>query len=167
MFALIVLCSGLLRSAQPAAIRADDPLVSALRQRLETAKLVAEAKHNSGAPVEDRVRERAVIDSAVRQAVKLGVDPEAAVKVFTAQIEANKVAQRAFLNQWKTVGPFTHAPNLATEVRPMLDKLTTQILLGLRAGRYRSGQALHAGPSGRIYGDAWRIAIRPLRPDTN
>lgn len=143
---------------------AEPGLGEALRERLETARLVAMAKHNSGAPVEDKVRERQVVFGAVRLAVKKGVDVELVLKVFTAQIEANKAAQRAFLARWKDLPAFDPAPNLAQEVRPKLDRLTPIIVSDLKRQRNLGGQELlRATPKDAVYRDAWTVAIRPLR----
>jgi len=122
------------------------------------------AKHNSGAPVEDKIRERQVIFGAVRLAVKEGADVEIVLKVFTAQIEANKTAQRAFLAQWNAQPPFNPAPDLAKEVRPQLDRLTPIIVRGLKKQTRLSRTELNAGPTGRIYREAWQVATKPLKP---
>jgi len=139
-----------------------DPLLTALKERLLTAEAVAKAKFNSGDPVEDKVRERQVIFRAVRLAVKTGVDVELTLRVFSAQIEASKAAQRAFIAQWQGRPPFDPAPNLATEVRPKLDALTPRIVEALGHFPYRSAKALKAGPSDPAYAEAWKIAVAPL-----
>lgn len=146
-----------------AAQSSTDPLVSALRERLMTAEAVAMSKFNSGAPVEDRTRERAVINGAVHQAVNMGIDADVTVSIFKAQIEASKVAQRAFLQKWQGRPPFPHVPDLAKEIRPKLDRLTSAILHGMLEARYRSEKVLAEGPSDPVYKEAWKIAIRPFR----
>lgn len=151
-------------NSRPIQIEREVHLGAALRQRLETARLVAMAKHNSGAPVEDKGRERQVIFGAVRLAVKEGANVEVVLKVFTAQIEANKIAQRAFLKQWSSRPPFNPAPDLAKEVRPQLDRLTPIIVRGLKKQTHLSLTELRAGPDNTIYREAWRAATKPLRP---
>jgi len=140
----------------------DDPLVAAIRDRLLTAESVAMAKFNSGAPVEDKPRERQVIFAAVHLAVISGVDGDAALAVFKAQIEASKAAQRAFLKKWAGYPKFAHAPDLARDVRPKLDRLTPIIIAGLRKDRYRTNAALKNGPGDPIYRESWKIAVEPL-----
>jgi chorismate mutase len=139
-----------------------DGTIVVIRQRLLLAEPVAMAKHNSGAPVEDKAREREVVFGAIKLGLKKGVDPEVVLKVFTAQIEASKVAQRSFLAQWSGRGPFAKAPNLAKEVRPQLDAITPVILDGLRRQRYWSDSELRFRLP-RIYWQAWQIATKPLR----
>jgi chorismate mutase len=57
------------------------------------------------------------------------------VRFFRAQIEANKVVQRGLFGYW-TRNPAKQPvkrPDLATEVRPQLDRITAEILQQLRA----------------------------------
>ena len=139
-----------------------EPIVAALSERLMTADMVARAKRKSGAPVEDLVRERAVIHEAERQAGKIGIDMIFTVKVFKAQIEANKIAQRAFLARWKGLPPFATVPNLARDVRPKLDRLTPTILEVLRHRHFWPASVFGQGPTDPIYRNAWKVAIAPL-----
>ncbi|MEZ0325836.1 MAG: gamma subclass chorismate mutase AroQ [Fimbriimonas sp.] len=145
----------------------EDLLLVAIKERLFTAKAVAMAKHNSGGAVEDRGRERTVILNAVRLAVKLHLDPEVALKVFTAQIEANKAGQRTFLAKWKGKPAFSNAPDLAKDVRPKLDALTPKILQGLLRKRYRTASELTATGIDPVFRPAWNIAVQPLRLNLN
>jgi len=145
-----------------AAPSSEDALVAALRERLLTAESIAMAKFNSGAPVEDRSREKTVIFSAVHQAANMGLDADLALSVFSAQIEASKNAQRAFLLKWKGRSPFSYVPDLSKEIRPKLDGLTTVILKCLKNARHVSGKALQAGPKAPEYDAAWKTAIRPI-----
>ena len=120
------------------------------------------AKHNSSAPVEDKAREREVVFAAIRLGVKKGVDPEVVLKVFTAQIEASKIAQRHFLASWPVGTSFANTPNLARDIRPKLDALTPVILDGLRRKRYWSESELRFRLAPE-YWEAWQVATRPLR----
>jgi len=68
------------------------------------------------------------------KAADLRLDPENAVRFFRAQIEANKLVQRGLHARW-TEHPEEvpqHRPDLGTEVRPILDRLTTEILAELK-----------------------------------
>jgi len=154
---ILVMCESVAFSQS----QSDDTL-KAIRERLMTAKAVAMAKFNSGAAVEDEPRERDVLHRAVRMAVKLGADVELTVKVFEAQIEASKVAQRSFLQRWHGRPKFATVPNLATEIRPKLDALTPVILRGIKHHIMWTGAALNVGPSDPLYREAWRIAVSPF-----
>ena len=135
---------------------------SLVRERLLTAAFVARAKHNSGAPVEDKARERDVIGRAVKLGLGMGIDPEVTLKVFTAQIEANKTAQRELLSRWSKLPPFGEVPDLAKEVRPTLDALTPKILAALKMKRYRPASDFALPFLPPVFGPAWKVAIRPL-----
>jgi chorismate mutase-like protein len=107
-----------------------EPLRQAIDQRLLLAQDVARAKWNAKAAIEDLPREEQVIAAAVRQGGALGL-PEAWVRtVFRAQIEASKTVQRALYRRWQAegAGRFDDAPDLAKNIRPELDRLTTQLL---------------------------------------
>lgn len=90
-------------------------------RRLATADLVAAAKYGTGAPIDDPVRERQVLDAVARQARDIGADPQETVRVFRDQIEANKLVQRALFHQWDT-----HPAEAPTE-RPDLTRVREEI----------------------------------------
>ncbi|MDR3691889.1 MAG: chorismate mutase [Fimbriimonas sp.] len=139
-----------------------DPIIVALRERLETAEAVAMAKFNSGAPIEDRIRERSVIFAAVHIAAQAGVDTDWTVRVIKAQIEANKIAQHAFIDRWKGRPKLKHAPDLAQTIRPKLDSLTRTIVLGLRKHDRWPRSVLLEGPKDDAYRLAWYVATSPI-----
>ena len=113
------------------------PLADVSAERVQIADLVAAAKFGTPSPIDDPAREQAVLDAAAAKSVELGIDPEVSKLVFRDQIEANKLVQRALFDRW-TAHPEqapTHRPDLATEVRPKLDRITTQLLEQLRDTR--------------------------------
>ncbi|MER6916363.1 gamma subclass chorismate mutase AroQ [Streptomyces sp. NPDC000594] len=98
-------------------------------ERLATADLVAAAKWGTGAPIDDPAREQVVLDSVRLQAVELGADPEATVRIFRDQIEANKLVQRGLHRLW-TAEPGkapVDRPDLA-EVRKEINRLNTALV---------------------------------------
>lgn len=98
---------------------------------------VAAAKFGTTLPIEDPVREKQLLDNVAAESVRLGLPPETSVRIFRAQIEANKVVQRGLFKRW-TEHPSeapTERPDLAKEVRPLLDQITGQILQQLVATR--------------------------------
>jgi chorismate mutase len=102
-------------------------------QRVRVADLVAAAKFGTTQPIDDPAREQVVLDGVRTRSAELGLDPENAVRFFRAQIEANKLVQRGLYARW-TAHPEEvprHRPDLGTEVRPVLDRLTTDILAEL------------------------------------
>lgn len=113
------------------------PLADVSAERVQVADLVAAAKFGTPSPIDDPVREQAVLDAAAARSVEMGIDPEVSKRIFRDQIEANKLVQRALFERW-TERPEqapTERPDLATEVRPKLDRITTQLLEQLRDTR--------------------------------
>jgi chorismate mutase len=108
-------------------------LTDVAAQRVLLADTVAAAKWGTGAPIDDPVREQVVLDAAAAKATQLGVDPVFARVVFTDQIEANKAIQNRLYSQWRAHpdrAPTTR-PDLG-QVRPILDRITDQLLVELK-----------------------------------
>lgn len=106
------------------------PLVEASAHRLDIAEQVAFAKWDSKAEVEDASREAQVMAGAVKEGESAGLDRTFVANFFKAQIEANKVAQCSLLADWyRAGGAPAHVPaNLATGIRPKLDRLQTELV---------------------------------------
>lgn len=143
-----------------------DRLLLLLQTRLTIAEHVAMAKYNSGAPVEDLPREKAVLDAVEQLSPSLGVRPKEGRTLFSAQIEASKAAQRRMLETWKGLPKFATAPDLATEVRPRLDALTPAILEAYASARpFLTNVAARAAIANKFapaYQAEWEIAVAPL-----
>src|SRR5581483_11020824 len=52
---------------------------------------------------------------------------------FAAQIKAARLVQQQLVDRWKAENhaPFENVPNLATETRPRIDKLNSDMLIAL------------------------------------
>lgn len=112
------------------------PLVDLAAQRLATADLVAAAKYGTGSPIDDPAREQQVLDDVARQARELGADPDATVRIFRDQIEANKIVQRELHRRWdadpaQAPGP-GERPDLA-EVRKEINRVNGELVRGIAA----------------------------------
>ncbi|MFJ9124609.1 chorismate mutase [Streptomyces sp. NPDC102340] len=118
--------------ADPRALAA---VTSLATERLALADKVAAAKYGTDAPIDDPAREQQILDDVAKRSADLGIDPAFAQSVFRDQIEANKVVQRGLYARWDAHPEQrpTERPDLATEVRPQLDRITTQLLDALRA----------------------------------
>uniref|UniRef100_A0AAU2A4V4 chorismate mutase n=1 Tax=Streptomyces sp. NBC_00093 TaxID=2975649 RepID=A0AAU2A4V4_9ACTN len=137
------------------------PLTDLFAERLLVADKVAAAKYGTDKPIDDPVRERQILDDVSSRAVGLGLDPVAVAAVFRDQIEANKVVQRGLYARWDAHPELrpVERPDLVKEVRPVLDRITTE-LLGVLAETegVRSGGGCEvrlvvaAGRSARGYG---------------
>ncbi|GFE18577.1 chorismate mutase [Streptomyces glebosus] len=97
------------------------PLAVLSAERLATADLVAAAKWGTGGPVDDPAREQEVLRAVAEQARQLGADPEATVRFFRDQIEANKIVQRGLHRAWEA------DPGRAPTERPDLGQVRKEI----------------------------------------
>ncbi|SHM63451.1 gamma subclass chorismate mutase AroQ [Chryseobacterium polytrichastri] len=109
-------------------------LLTLIDKRLQVAPLVAKSKWNTQKPIDDPVREKIILDSVEVKAEKMNIDTRLASAFFQAQFEAGKMEQRRLHKEWKSQnqGLFDPVPDLATEVRPVLDNLTPQLLIELK-----------------------------------
>ncbi len=109
-------------------------LVDVAAQRVQLADTVAAAKWGTDAPINDPAREKAVLDTVATKSTQLGIDPVVSLAVFTDQIEANKAVQFELYSRWSAhpdQAPITR-PDLG-HVRPILDRITDQLLAELKA----------------------------------
>jgi chorismate mutase len=134
--AALVLCSSLTLAALPARADGDDTaltnLIALVSQRLSLAEPVARYKWAHHQPITDTPREQALLADVEKRAAKAGVDPAFAHAFFQDQIDASKDVQNALFDTWRTSRPPEGtAPDLATSLRPQLDKLTQSLIASL------------------------------------
>ncbi len=134
--------------------------------RLRVAPDVARAKWNSQSPVTDAAREEVVVQEFTSKASALNMDADLARRFIRGQIEASKMVQSSFIEHWQRVGQgkFDPAPDLAKDVRPVLDQLTPQMLAALQTIaplRSRSGFAQLVAQQRKkwVANDAWPLAL--------
>lgn len=154
------------------------PLADLSVRRAVLGDKVAAAKFGTTLPIDDPVREKQLLDNVAAESVRLGLPPETSIRLFRAQIEANKTVQRGLFKRWQehpSEAP-TERPDLAKEVRPLLDQITGQILQQLLATRaVRDGSqtclvwhklaevsADIINRLDRLHRDAVAIAMRPV-----
>lgn len=108
-----------------------DHLLTLIDQRLAVAPMVAKAKWNSGGAVNDSPREQLILDAVTAQAKDL--DAGFVRRFFQAQFDAGKALQHGLHAQWRRQGSgsFSDAPDLTRDVRPVLDRLTPQLIAAL------------------------------------
>ncbi|MEU7729385.1 chorismate mutase [Streptomyces sp. NPDC040724] len=126
--------TGPARSSSPSAERALGTIVRLAAERVMTADTVAAAKWGTSRPIDDPSREKTVLGSAASQAAKLGIDEATVQRIFKDQIAANKDVQRALHAQWQEhpADQPTRRPDLATQVRPVLDRVDNQLLTAIQ-----------------------------------
>lgn len=121
-----------------------DHLLQLLHERLHVAEAVAQAKWNSGATIEDAVREQRVLEVFASRATEAGLNPSDAVHFMRAQIEASKWRQQDWFRRWQLSGQgvFENPPHLQHDIRPALDALSDHLIAALAALAPLDGQAL-------------------------
>jgi chorismate mutase len=122
----------------PASARADGDdtaltsLIALVSQRLALAEPVARYKWANHQAITDTPREQALLADVQKRATRAGVDPAFAREFFQDQIDASKEVQNALFDSWRTTRPPEGAaPDLATSLRPQLDKLTQSLIAAL------------------------------------
>jgi chorismate mutase len=125
-------------------------LVNLAAERILLADKVAAAKFGTPPmPIADPVREQQVLDQAAALAVEAGIDPVNTVEFFRAQIEMSKFVQQGLHAEWtrKPETAPTERPDLATEVRPQLDRITVAFIDELVASEQLRGPTLRCAVS--------------------
>ena len=115
------------RFADPAAdVRDVADLIAA---RLELMESVAAWKHAHDLPVVDEAREAKVLDATVQQAQRLGIDPEAARKLFSLQVQLARRIQQHYFRTWRDNGAKSGPlRDLDSDLRPALDRIGARLL---------------------------------------
>jgi chorismate mutase len=122
-----------------------DRLLVLIDQRLKVAPLVAQAKWNSGVPINDPVRERQILDDLTASLKNADEADKLFVRrFFQAQFDAGKIIQLALHAQWRRQAHarFDNPPDLARDIRPELDRLTPLLIAALAQVRPLLQQAL-------------------------
>lgn len=165
----LVLAGMLMPAVHTVAAAEEDALVGlikASKARLATAEKVAHYKAVHGVAVEDIEREQAVLAAAHALSASYGLQADDARQFFVHQIEANKWIQFSLLADWAVSGdlPGGPVPDLATEVRPALDRLQTELLEGLARVAHIRAQATCAQTMSRaIYAYAESESLGPVQ----
>jgi cyclohexadienyl dehydratase len=101
-------------------------------ERLALMPAVAAAKWPQHLPVSDPAREQAVIADAAARAAALGLAPESVAGYFRVQIALARAVQQRLYARWTSAGfEATGGADLALDLRPRLDRLTTATLRAL------------------------------------
>ena len=151
-------------------------LASLAVQRIMTADQVAAAKFGTDQPIDDPPREQQVLDSVAAASPAMGLSAPESAQFFRDQIDANKVVQRGLYQRWRADPQQrpTDRPDLNTQIRPQLDRLTINILHQLQAttavrhaGTQCTAQARQAlteagKPLDQLHRDALTVAFRSV-----
>jgi cyclohexadienyl dehydratase len=136
---LLALCIALVPFAARAAdAHFNDPdhdvenVIDLLRARLDLMPEVAAWKYAHDLPVVDVARERDVLNATVVRARGLGIDPARARALFDLQILLARQIQERRIDQWREGRRMdVRQRDLATELRPELDRIGNDLLAAL------------------------------------
>lgn len=154
----------------PAALAADarlDALAHSIEARLHVMRGVAHYKWEHHIAVEAPEREAAVIKATVARATELGLDEQLATRAVTAQMEAAKAVQRKLITAWEQGEdvPKGQAPDLAREIRPLINNLTAEFLTALKAAAPLLESCAVLEWPNAVTPDVWSVATAGLNPD--
>jgi len=138
MLLLLNACQTAPMTSPVAQWREIDRLLVLIDQRLDVATEVAQAKWNSGAAIDDPVRESKILhDLATTLPDAAQADRDFILHFFQAQFDAGKIIQRSLHAQWlqQRHPPFSQPPDLSRDIRPELDRLTPMLIISLRQVR--------------------------------
>jgi len=141
-------------------------LKAAMEDRLAAMPDVARHKWNTGAAVEDRVQEAAVLTAAIDAGRRVGMEAETVRTAIESQIEAAKQIQAAVIVALQTAGsgPVAHVPDLASVLRPRIGAATTAVIETLPAAipalrTCKGASALRSHPTTlAAFPQAWNVA---------
>ena len=133
LFALLFLtgCTSLPHRDEP-----DARLADLIVERLSWMDEVAAIKRERQLPIVDAKREAELLAAMEKNGVAAGLPAKSVRSFFVGQMEAAKECQQSFLLHMSI--PKSHAnglPDLATEVRPALDKIGVQMIEALVQAR--------------------------------
>ena len=110
-------------------------LVDSMTERLKVSREVAWAKFQRHSKINDPAREATVLSSLQAQGVKMGLSDATVARFFKPQFKASKRVQTELVQEWQSGRslPTTPPKDLRTEIRPLVDKISREILLELKA----------------------------------
>ncbi len=100
-----------------------------MQDRLQLMKDVAAWKYARKAPIVDADREQQVLEATVQQASELGIEAASARRLFSLQIRLAVRVQESWISNWRSAtAPQQDVRDLASQLRPQLDRLGTELL---------------------------------------
>lgn len=172
--ASIISCTTIAPEFSNAEIASIDRLLLLMRNRLDLAQDVAKNKWNTKSPIEDLPREKVIVDGLAVQALQHGLAGPQVERFFQAQIDGSKVIQASLFAKWGAAGQknFSGMPDLTKDIRPVLDKMTPEMLVLLKevlpvltrtgADRLVAQHARSLTSDVPGFERAWKIAVEPV-----
>jgi chorismate mutase len=107
-----------------------------IAERLQVGRQVAWIKYRDSLPVQDKKREAELMDSLVAQGQALGLPEDTVRRFFGSQITASRILQTQLIGSWKKGSTLPAYPpmDLRRDIRPMLDRISAEMLRQFAAG---------------------------------
>ena len=146
-----------------------DRLLDRMNERLALMESMARFKYRNGLPAHDRDREEATLRAMEAKARERGLNAEEVRRFFAGQMEAARLLQERFFQQWREQNARPEADADIFDLRARIDRLNDELLnayIEVRKSRPPPGR-IEDHARERIHGggvdDAVRAAaIRPL-----
>lgn len=135
IFPLVILWLAGCATDRPTTTASEASLAAQMVERLSVMIDVALYKYHHEVAIEAPDRERELLERLEAQGTERGIPPTVVRDFFRAQMEAAKIVQREKLRLWASgeeEAPQGGIPDLAKEVRPVLDRLSESMLNALR-----------------------------------
>ncbi|MBM87113.1 MAG: chorismate mutase AroQ, gamma subclass [Gammaproteobacteria bacterium] len=129
-YILLTICWSFL-GISSAACASEKKIFHLINERLSYMEAVALYKSENKLPIDDFVREQIVIENATSMAADQGLLRDSVEPLFRAQIAVAKAIQYRSIADWISEPSTEQAPNLATEIRPILTELGDKIISAL------------------------------------
>ena len=110
-----------------------EPVFRLIHERLSQMRDVALFKARNSLAVEDKEREKVVLEKAKQSASAAGLDPDSVAAFYHRQIQAAKAIQNSYLAKWASSSSMEDEPvkDLVTEIRPTLIRIGDELVAAL------------------------------------
>jgi chorismate mutase len=111
-----------------------DGVLNAMQELFSTMHSVAKWKWNHKSSIEDVEKEKAVLEKLSQKGVNFGIPSEMVREVFQAQIDAMKMIQINYFENWKREGidQFADILDYKTELKPQIERIYENFLVQLK-----------------------------------
>ena len=144
-------------------------LVDFMTARLKVSREVAWAKFQRHSKINDSAREAAVLSSLQSQGRNMGLSDTTVAWFFKPQFKASKRVQTELVREWQSGHslPTTPQKDLQHEIRPIVDKISREILEELKTmapHSYTPQLKSYAEKEIQAQGFSWKVARMAAKP---
>lgn len=111
-----------------------DGVLGAMQELFSSMHNVAKWKWNHKAPIEDEYREKLLIEKLTQKGINFGLPSEMVKEVFQAQLDAMKMIQINYFENWKRDGvdQFADILDYKTELKPRIERIYENFMMQLK-----------------------------------